>query len=646
MLAESTPRSALRLLHLEDNLADAELVQARLQDEWPDCQIKRVDTRHDFESALRDNDYDLILSDFSLPAFNGLEALDIARTMGSSTPFIFVSGTIGEDNAVTALKRGASDYVIKDRSARLVTAVRNAIEQKREYLRRRQAEQRLQEQAEYLDKARDAICVADMTGRVTYCNQSASRLFGWGADDPRPRLLQELFGLFNQNLVPEAMREVQEKGSWSGSMQLALEKSELRYIESRWTLVRDGDGRPKAVLLINTDITEQKKLESQLLRSQRLEAIGTLAGGIAHDLNNVLAPILMSVNLLQLKSQDKEVHRLVGVLERSAQHGADLLRQVLAFARGAEGERSEIMPQPVIKDVVTLLSETLPRSIVIHRDVPNETWPILANSTQFSQVMMNLGVNARDAMPGGGQLRIRTRNVVVDAALAQANPGARPGPHVMISVSDTGCGIPPDLIDRIFDPFFTTKTAGKGTGLGLSTVLGIVKGHGGFLQVRSEVGHGTEFILFFPAVRAKTSTDADVAALEAPRGNGETILVIEDEAAVREIARSLLEVYGFRPIVATAGPAGLQMYRTQRDQIHAVLTDMMMPTMQGAEVISELRALNPDVRIVAMSGVVSDRPPPEVRGRLAFVAKPMTGSDLVRAIHRVLVNPQAPLPDA
>jgi two-component system cell cycle sensor histidine kinase/response regulator CckA len=628
---------SLRLLHLEDNRTDAELIGMQIAEEWPDCKIRLVGSRDEFLAALGQEEFDLILSDFSLPAFNGLEALDLVRKTGSNTPFLFLSGTIGEDNAVEALQHGAVDYLIKDRPARLIPAIRSALQQRREQQLRRRAEQHLREQAEVLDKARDAICVTDIEGRVTYWNQSANLLFGWTGDEGRGQRLQQLFGLFNQALIPEALKELHAKGAWTKELQLAAPDGGIRHIVSRWTLVRDGANQPKSILLINTDVTEEKKLEAQLLRSQRLEGIGTLAGGIAHDLNNVLTPIIIAVTMLRENTHDEDSRRLLEVVEKSAQHGAGLVRQVLAFARGADGERAEIQPKLVIQDVVTLLRETLPRAIVLEMDVPGELWLVVADTTQLSQVLMNLCVNARDAMPGGGKLQINARNVTVNDALAQSNPGAHSGPHVLLTVTDSGMGIPRELIDRIFDPFFTTKVAGKGTGLGLSTVMGIMKAHGGFLHVESELGRGTEFSLYFPAVMTKTEMPISDAKAEMPRGHGETILVIDDEPAVRGVVRSLLKIYGYNPLVAEDGVSGIALFREQQSKIQVVITDMMMPGKQGPEVVRELRAIQPDVRVVAMSGVISERSEiSEEPGQLVFLAKPMTGAELLGALQRVM----------
>ncbi len=637
MLSSVPFAPSLRLLHLEDNAADAELIGMRIAEEWPDCKIRLVASREEFLTALDSEEFDLILSDFSLPAFNGLEALNIARRTGSSAPFLFLSGTIGEDNAVEALQHGAVDYLIKDRPARLIPAIRTALEQRREHQLRRRAEQHLREQAEVLDKARDAICVTDIEGRVTYWNESANQLFGWTGDEGRGQRLQQLFGLFNQALIPDALKEVQAQGVWTRELQLTAPNGDLRHIVSRWTLVRDAANQPKSILLINTDVTEEKKLEAQLLRAQRLEGIGTLAGGIAHDLNNVLTPIVMAVNMLRENTADEDTRRLLEVVEKSAQHGAGLVRQVLAFARGADGERVELQPKIVIKDVVTFLRETLPRSIELEMEMSGDLWMVVTDSTQLSQVLMNLCVNARDAMPKGGKLRIGARNVTVDESVAHSNPGAHAGPHVLLSVSDTGTGIPRELIDRIFDPFFTTKVAGKGTGLGLSTVQGIVRAHGGFLQVESVLGRGTEFNLYFPAVISKPSAPVIESKANMPRGQGETILVIDDEPSVRDVVKSLLKIYGYSPLVANDGVSGLAIYREQQARIRVVITDMMMPGMQGPEVVRGLRALNPEIRVVAMSGVVSERSEiTEEPGKLVFLPKPMTGAELLGALQRVM----------
>ena len=631
--------SPLRLLHLEDCESDAELIRRLLLREWPDCSITWVETREGFLKALQEQQVDIILSDLSLPSFNGMDALAVTRGFDPGIPFLFLSGTIGEDNAVEALQRGAVDYIIKDRPARLVPAIKRALERSREQRAHARAEQALREQAEVLDKAQDAICVTDTHGRITYANHSAKAMFALGGNDER-QSLDELFGPYNRALLSDALNELHNSGAWTGELQLSPPSGETKFIISRWTLVRDSENRPKSILSINTDVTEHKRLEGQLLRSQRVDGIGTLASGIAHDLNNVLTPILTSVNLLRRRTSARELRRLGGVAEPSARHGAALIKQVLAFARGVEGDRHEVHPRGVINEVVTLLRETLPRGVKIEMHIQHDLWAISANSTQVSQVLMNLGINARDAMSGLGVLTFRARNTVVDAPLAQATPGARPGPHVLITVSDTGTGISPDQIDRIFDPFFTTKPADNGTGLGLSTVMGIVKGHGGFLQVASTPGVGTEFILYFPAVARQSEVVAPPpeSPIQAIQGRGETVLLIDDEDGVREVLHALLEAYGYRVLVASDGATGVKLYRERQKEVQLILTDMMMPGIQGTDVMKELRSINPDVRIVAMSGISSEAGKLESAARMAFLPKPMSGEDLLGAVRQVLTS--------
>jgi two-component system cell cycle sensor histidine kinase/response regulator CckA len=644
-MAVRTLISPLHLLHLEDNIPDSELISEVILQEWPDCRINRVQTRGEFLAALRKNELDLILSDFTMPGFNGLSALALAGQLCPETPFIFLSGTIGEDAAVEALKNGATDYVIKDRMSRLVPVIRRALQSVRESRIHQETERKLRVQAELLDKARDAICVIDTEGRITYSNHSAGRLFGWTGTDVQGQLLSQLFARLGcPSQAAAAHQALKSADSWTGELRIKGKDGEQLVVESRWTPVRDAEGQTESVLIINTDITEQDKLEKQFLRAQRLESIGTLAGGIAHDLNNTLTPIIIAVDMLRNEITDQRLLRLINVMDTSAHHGASLIRQVLTFARGAgtAGERVPVQPRDIIRDVVELIRETLPRSINISSNTAADLHFVKGNATQLSQVFMNLCVNARDAMPEGGQLSIFAQNVVVDEMTALANPGAQSGPHVYIAIADSGCGIPPDIIDRIFDPFFTTKNQGKGTGLGLATVLGIVKAHGGFLSVKSAVAQGTEFQIYLPAVfefaEAEPKTPANAVPL---RGGGETLLVIDDEACVREIVGDTLEAYGYRVILAPDGLSGIALYRQHASEIDAVLTDMMMPNMQGAEVIAALHGIKPDLPIVAMSGLIESQKfglTPKA-GKLEILKKPMNTEDLLRSIQSLLKYP-------
>ncbi len=634
------------ILLVENNPADAELVRRTLEPDWPGCRIVRVETRADFVTALAEPGINLIVSDSTLAEFDGMAALALARELRPELPLIFFSGTAGKDCAAEALRQGATDFVVKDQVDRLAASVRRALEEVNEHRRRRVAEQRLRDQAELLDKAQDAIFVRDIEDRVLYWNRSAERIYGFAAGEALGRRIDDLLapGLDPGPMV-EAKRHLFEHGEWSGEIRKSHKSGRFLDIMARWTLVRDDRGGPKHILCIESDVTEQRSLQSQLLRAQRLESLGTLAGGIAHDLNNVLAPILMSLELLHLKVADPEMRRLLDVLGTSAQHGADLIRQILAFARGSEGARAEFQPRLIMRDVARLLGETLPRDITIDLQAPQDLRSIMGNATHFHQVLMNLCVNARDAMPNGGRLLLQAENVALDEGAVRSHPGAKAGEFVRVSVRDTGGGIPAEIVDRIFDPFFSTKEPGRGTGLGLSTVMGIVRSHDGFVEVATDVGVGTEFRVFLPAALTTTGATSPATAMARATGRGEVVLLIDDEESVRVIASSLLETYGYRPIVASDGMSGVELYRKRAGEIDVVVTDMIMPGMQGPEVVAAVRAINPDASIVVMSGMLDAEKgvaPVETLGSVVVMQKPMSGEEMLRSVRKALADRRSP----
>lgn len=752
----------MQLLHLEDSSTDAELISLLILREWPKCKIQHVCSRQQYVSALQEGAFDLILSDYTLPGFDGLTALTLARARFPEMPFLFLSGTIGEERAVEALKCGATDYIIKDRPTRLVPAIRQALalqaeserrrrteealreneerfrqitenvlelialvnlEGRRSYANpayrdllgeaavapgsdafgevhpedceraralfaqaistgetqrgeyrlrfngtdrqleshasvlrdvsgviasvllvsrdvtaRREAEARLREQASLLDRARDAIVATDLDHRIAYWNASAERLYGWKAGEVYGHRLNELNLGFDPARFSAARAELMAGGEWRGGFRLRTKAGDTVIVESTWSLVVENDGRPRSILSIDTDVTERKKLETQLLRAQRMESIGTLAGGVAHDLNNVLTPILLSIDLLAMKLTSDEDKRLIEKTKASATHGAALVQQLLAFARGADAKRTRIEPGAALGALRQLLRQSLPNTIDLVLTPANGTWPIQADATQFNQVLINLCLNARDAIPHGGQIAISTRNVEVGPALAGVNPGTRSGPFVEISVVDSGTGIPPAIIDKIFDPFFTTKALGKGTGLGLSMVAGILKSHGGFVQVESETGRGASFHLFFPAIPAAA---AAVIRDETPsaRGTGEGILLVDDEPVVRDTLQLLLQRAGYRVFAAADGGSAIAEFDRSSASIALVITDMMLPDQIGTEVVKTLRRRRPSLPVIAISGMMDSgdfdellytTPPVEC------LAKPLSPAKLLSAVRRGL----------
>ena len=365
---------------------------------------------------------------------------------------------------------------------------------------RKQAEERIREQAALLDAANDAIYVRSLDHTVTYWNDGSERLYERTRAETLGRKLTEL-GDFGNEAFETAHATLLEQGSWSGELKKNNKAGKEIILFCRWTLLRDEAGHPKEVLAINTDITERKQLEINFLRAQRMEGIGALAGGIAHDLNNILQPILMTAPLLRETTGDPESREMLDTMEQCAQRGADIIRQLLTFTRGEPSARVPLPVRHLLNEMNKLIQETFPRNIQLRVNVPKNLWQVLGDATQIHQALMNLCVNARDAMPNGGKLTLAAENLTLDEAFAAMMPGAKPGPYICVSVADTGTGIPPEHLDRIFDPFFTTKEIGKGTGLGLATVLGIARGHGGLVRVNSQIGRGTTFELYLPASR-------------------------------------------------------------------------------------------------------------------------------------------------
>lgn len=503
---------------------------------------------------------------------------------------------------------------------------------------RKKTERVIAEQAAFLDKARDAILVRDLEGRVLFWNKGAERVYGWSREEVLGKKTSELI-YADPKKFDEPNRIAIEKSEWSGELRHLTKNKQDIIIEARWTLIRDDFGNPKSILAINSDITEKKRIESQFLRAQRMESIGTLAGGIAHDLNNVLAPIIMSIALLKSMTKDEDILEILETINLSARRGADIVRQVLSFARGLEGRRQEIQPKHLIKDIASIIKEAFPKDIRLDFSVPTDTWTILGDPTQVHQVLLNLSVNARDAMPHGGTLTVAVENVQLDEHYAAMNTQAKPGRYVKISVTDTGTGIPPNIIDKIFEPFFTTKELGKGTGLGLSTVMAIVKSHNGLVNVYSEPGKGTTFKVYLPAVDSPDGAKGEsLDSSSLPRGNGETILIVDDEEFILTITRQTLQAFGYRVLTAKDGAHAVAVYVQHQNEIAMVLTDMMMPVLDGAATIHALTRINPAVKIVAASGLNSNgnQAKAQSSGVKHFLTKPYTAETLLRTIRSVL----------
>jgi len=474
-----------------------------------------------------------------------------------------------------------------------------------------------------------AVFFWNVDGTITDANDAFLRMTGYNREDLASGALNW------QALTPpeyleadrRALAEIAEKGVCA-----PFEKEYVRKDGSRLPILVGGARFEDSVdegIAYALDQTERKKLEQQFLRAQRMESVGTLAGGIAHDLNNALSPIITSIDLLKMRFTDPESAELISIIGASAQRGADMVRQVLSFARGVEGKRMELQIKHLVKEMEQIANDTFLKHIHVRTSVPFDLWTVLGDPTQIHQVLLNLCVNARDAMPAGGTLSITAENVTLDSQYAGMNADARPGPYVALEVEDTGTGMPAAILDKIFEPFFTTKEVGKGTGLGLSTSLAIVKSHGGFIRVSSEMGKGTRFRVFLPSSSAGTGESAAETELQMPRGHGECILVIDDEDSVRRITRQTLEAFGYEVILAADGTEAVGIYAKRSHHIAAVITDMTMPIMDGPATIQVLRRLNPNVRVIASSGLsTTGKAQAAALGVPYFLPKPYTAEAL------------------
>jgi PAS domain S-box-containing protein len=765
----------LRVIIVEDSEDDTLLTLRELRRGGYTLEYVRVDTPQTMQSALEQQPWDIIIADYTLPAFSAPEALKLLQSLKLDLPFIIVSGTIGEDIAVAAMKGGAHDYIIKGNLARLVPAVERELREAQERYKRhsaeealrdsearyrllfesnphpmwvfdcetlaflavnraaiahygyseaeflsmkitdirphqdinrlyqtlsritaattdksmttghnqvgvwkhrkkngtlidveivvhrltfagkqanlvlvddvterKQAEQKIREQAALLDVATDAIFERDMAHTILFWNKGAERLYGWEAGEVIGKNASEVLYSIEKPLPPfdTIQATLVKDGQWQGELQQMTKNGKDITVESRWTLVLDETGKAKSILTVSTDITEKKQLEAQFLRGQRLESLGTLASGIAHDFNNILTPILAVAQLLPLKlpNIDQSSQQLLKILEDSAKRGADLVKQILSFTRGVEGSRSIIQARHLLSDIAQVARRTFPKSIETQMDIAPDLWTVFADPTQLHQVLMNLAVNAHDAMPDGGILIISGENLWIDESYARMYVDAKVGPYIAITITDTGVGIAPEIIDRIFDPFFTTKEVGKGTGLGLSTVVGIIKSHGGFVTVHSEVGKGSRFQVYLPSSQlgdTQITTDEEIL-----NGNGELILVVDDEATICEIAKTTLETHNYRVLTASDGIEALAIYAQEKNNITAVLIDMMMPRMDGSTTILTLQRMNPNVKILAMSGLILNWNKSQKMsiGIKKFLPKPFTAQALLSTLQEVIEN--------
>lgn len=491
----------------------------------------------------------------------------------------------------------------------------------------------------------------DLSDNTLSCSAEAYRMFGY---DPQGRPAPT-YELFLSYVHPDDRERVHQaiEGALHRNQTYNIDYRVNRgdgaecFVHAQGEVHFDETGTPVSMLGTVQDVTERKQLEAQYLRAQRMETIGLLAGGIAHDLNNVLAPILMAVEILRASTTDSELKEIIDIITSGARRGADIIKQVLTFARGIEGVRMSVQLKHLIREVAAIARETFPRNIQVDVQISGDLRTVAGDPTQLHQVLLNLCVNARDAMPDGGKLTLSADNVRIEEDASGTQRQRRAGDYVMLQVSDTGTGISSEHIERIFEPFFTTKEPGKGSGLGLSTVLGIVRSYGGFVRLRTALGAGSDFQVYLPAADLPQAQNAD-RETELPRGRGEWILVVDDEPAMREMTEEVLRQQGYRVLLAADGTEAISLFVEYKRVVDLVITDIMMPFMDGIALTRSLRKLSPALRIIASTGVAFGGPDLDKKRALenlgvdTFLHKPYSTHLLLRAVHEALQAKYSP----
>ena len=629
----------LRLLMIEDSADDAALLARELQRAGYAPDVERVQSAPDLIAALDRGPWDLIVGDNSMPGFSGTEALGLVRSRGIDTPFIFVSGTMGEELAARALEAGAGDAISKGNLRRLIPVIRRELRDAEERRARRESDESYRT---LVQKAPLGIYRSTPAGQFLTANPALALMLGY--DSPDELLALEM----GRDVYADAeeRRRLVEQDTFTDH---AYDELEVNWKKKDGTRIRvhlsvrshrGADGQVEYYESFARDITQQRQLQTQLAQAQKMEAIGRLAGGVAHDFNNLLTIILSySDLLLEDLPQDSADRDDVTQIRKAAEGASALTRQLLAFSRQQVLQLQVVDLNASVSGIQKLLARLLREDVQLHCILRPETGAIRVDPGQLEQVIMNLGVNARDAMPNGGKLTIETGNVDIDVSYTQVHAAAKAGRYVMLAVTDTGTGMDAATQARIFEPFFTTKDVGKGTGLGLATVQGIIQQSGGFIWVYSEPGHGTCFKIYLPRVDEAVSETA-VTDLEQTRGT-ETILIAEDVTAVRTVTREMLMRAGYHVLEAADGTSAVKAAAEFNGVIHLLITDVVMPDFNGRDLADRLKAVRPAMQVLFMSGYTDDAVVRHgiLEHGIAYLQKPFTPASLARKVRAVLDGP-------
>jgi two-component system cell cycle sensor histidine kinase/response regulator CckA len=633
----STP---LAVLVLEDRESDAALLLTALKRGGFEVEHELHAAADGMRAALGRRNWDIIISDYAMPGFNALKALAVLKEFGQDIPFVIISGTIGEENAVEALKMGAHDFLVKGRLARLVHVVERELREARERAARREAEAALRESERryrrIIETTNEGVWIVDAESKTTFVNPRMASMLG---TDPKAMLGASIFDFVQDQVTVKALRQHEPHAAKHGEIKLERKDGQVTWALLDTTPIIDGSGQYEGALVMAMDVSSRKRLEEQLRQAQKMEAVGSLAGGIAHDFNNLLSVILSGTSLILegLKPGDPIIGELEEVRKAGERAGA-LTRQLLAFSRQQLLEPRTLDLNQIVVGLDKMLRRLMGEDVELSLLLSHMLGKIQADPGQIEQIIMNLVVNARDAMPEGGKITIETGNCQLTAAYTALHLGVTPGDYVMLAITDTGIGMDAETRNRIFEPFFTTKEKGRGTGLGLSTVFGIVQQSGGHIWVYSEPGKGTTFKVYFP--RKDGAVDAPATMPPSPltlRGV-ETILLVEDEEQVRAISRTILRRYGYNVLEAQNGGEAFLICERYTAKIHLLVTDVVMPRMSGRQLAERLAPMRPDMRVLYVSGYTENSVVHHgvLDAGIAFLQKPITPDALLRKVREVL----------
>ena len=634
---------ALRLLIVENKAEDVDLLVRELRHGGYEPSYLRVDNAIDLLAALSEQEWDLIISDYALPQFDALAALECVAQTGLDLPFIVISGTAGEATAIEAMKAGAHDYIMKDNLTGMVVTIERELRQAVARQQHRIAEDALLDsEARYRDlfeNANDAIYTHDLEGNILSINNKGEKLTGYKREELTGQSIALLLNDDNLQIATQYLTKRLAGNTDDAGMQLEIltKAGKLLPIEVNSRLIYKG-GKPVAVQGIARDISERRNLEEQFRQSQKMEAIGRLAGGLAHDFNNLLTAIIGYSQLAQLRLGKHPVQKDIGEIEKAAQRAATLTQQLLAFSRKQMLQPKIINLNEIASGISKMIKRLIGENIKVTTRLADDIGLVQADPNQMEQILLNLAVNARDAMPDGGKLIIETANYEFAETDINHHIEMAPGPYVMLAVSDTGMGMDKKTLEHIFEPFFTTKEMGKGTGLGLSTVYGIIRQSGGTIWAYSEPGRGTTFKIYMPCV-ADTDAYIEVDAPITEQLTGtETILIVEDEDVVREPAMQILKLQGYQVMEAADAEEAIHICESYKDEIHLVISDVVMPNLSGRQLVERLYRLRPSIKVLYISGYTDDAIIHHgiVGGEMPFLQKPFTHNALARKVREVL----------